>query len=76
VIQYGADSDLDDKFYSSPVTNDTIFYPLANSNAITLGAILYEADVTMDYIYNKSVLIEMNIVYDCLVKDDACDPTF
>lgn len=76
VIQYGADSSIQDKFYSSPVTNDTIFYPLSNSNAIYLSTILTESTITLDYIQNKSVIIEMNIVYDCVVKQSYCDPKF
>ncbi len=49
VIQFGSDSNLDDVLYTSPITNETIYYPLENSNAITLDTILSETGLTLDY---------------------------
>jgi len=36
VIQFGAEQDIDDIVYTTPVTNETILYPQRGANAISM----------------------------------------
>lgn len=75
VIQFNSDSSLPDVYYTSPITNDTIYYPKSGSNAITLSYILGEVGLNYTYIQNESITIEVNFNYDCVASKPNCNPT-
>ena len=60
--------------YGTPLTNETIFYPKPQANAISLQSLLQENEMTLEDVLGAGAILKMNFEYNCELKYSSCEP--